>query len=213
MIGVHAVVLFFADQRAHLGVAFERRTELDLLGLLGHRFDELLVDGFLHQDAAAGGADFALIDEDAEERAVDGGFEISIGEEDVGRLAAEFERDALHRIGGLFDDDLADGSAAGERDLVDVGMLHERSAAGFAEAGDDVDDARRQAAVGKMFREFERGERSLLGGFEDAGAAGGDRGREFPRGHQQRIVPRNDLPGNADRLFEREATSRCRERD
>ena len=59
----------------------------------------------LHQDAAAGGADFALIDEDAEERAVDGGFEIGIGEENVGRLAAEFERDALHRVGGLLDDD------------------------------------------------------------------------------------------------------------
>ena len=153
-VGVDAVVLFFADQRAHLGFAIERRTELDLLCFLGHGFDELFVDRFLHQDAAAGGADFALIDEDAEERAVDGGFEIGVGEENVGRLAAEFEGDALHSIGGLFHDDLADGGAAGEGDLVYVGMLNERSAAGFSEAGDDVDDAWRQAAVGEIFCEF-----------------------------------------------------------
>ena len=189
MIGVHAVVLFFADQRTHLGFAIEWRAEFDFLGFLGHGFDELFVDRLLDEDAAAGGADFALIDEDAEERAVDGGFEIGVGEKDVGRLAAEFEGDALHSVGGLFHDDFADGGAAGEGDLVDVGMLNERSAAGFAEAGDDVDYARRQAAVGEIFGEFESGERSLLGGLEDAGAAGGKRGSEFPCGHQQRIVP------------------------
>ena len=45
----------------------------------------------------------------------------------------------------LLDDDLADRGAAGERNLVDVGMLHQRRAARFAEAGDDVDHAGRQA--------------------------------------------------------------------
>ena len=204
-IGIHAVVLLFADQRAHLGFALERRAELDLLRLLGHRLDELLVDRLLHQDAAAGRADFALIDEDAEERAVDGGFEIGVGKENVRRLAAEFERDALHRVGGLLDDDLAHGGAAGECDLVDVGMLHERGAAGLAETGNNVDHARRQAAVGEMFRKFERGERRLLRGLKHAGASGGQRRRQFPRRHQQRIVPRNNLSGNADRLFERKA--------
>ena len=69
------------------------------LGLLGHGIDKFRVDRLLHQNAAAGRTDFALIDEDAEERAVDGGFEIGVGEENVGRLAAEFERDALHRVG------------------------------------------------------------------------------------------------------------------
>ena len=70
------------------------------LRFFGHRFDELFVDRFFDEDAAAGGADFALIDEDAEERAVDGGFQIGFGEENVGRFAAEFERDALERVGG-----------------------------------------------------------------------------------------------------------------
>src|ERR1022692_2532367 len=131
---VDAVVLFFADQRAHLGFPFERRAKFDLLGFLGHGFDEVLVDRLLHQDTATGGADFALIDEDSEERAVDGGFEIGIGEEDVWRLATEFKGDTLYGVGGLFHDDLADGGAAGEGDLVDIGMLHERRNAGFSDA-------------------------------------------------------------------------------
>ena len=165
--------MLFADQRAHLGFAFERRTELDLFCLLGHGVDEILVNRLLYQDAAAGRANFALIDEYAEESAVDGGFEIGVGEKDIGRFAAEFERHALHGIRSLFDDDLSYGGATGEGNFIDVRMLDERSAAGFAETGDDVDDPRRQAAVGEMFREFESGQRSLFGGLEHAGAAGG----------------------------------------
>src|SRR5207253_1909781 len=128
-----------------------------------------------------GGADFSLIDEDAEECAVDGGFEVGVGEKDVRRLAAEFQSDPLHGVSGLLDDDLAYGGAAGEGDLIDIRMLHERSAAGFAEAGNDVDHARWQAAVGEMLGEFESSERRLLGGLEDTGASRGKRWREFPR--------------------------------
>ncbi len=134
-----------------------------------------------------------MIDEHAEERAVDGGFPIGVGKENVGRLAAEFERDALEGVRGAFDDDLADGGAAGEGDLVDAGMRDERGTGGFAEAVDDVHDSGRQTNFAEPVCEFERGQRSLFGGLENASAAGGKRGREFPGGHQQRIVPRNDL--------------------
>ena len=49
------------------------------------------------------------------------------------------------------------------------------------------------------------GERRLLGGLEHHRAAGGDRRRELPGRHEQRIVPRDDLAGDADRLAQREA--------
>ena len=202
-VGIDAVVLLLADQRSHLGVAFEWRPDLDCFRFLGHGLDEFFVDGFLDQNAAARGTDFTLIDEYAKERAINGVFEVGVGEEYVGRLATEFESDALHGVSGLLDDDLADGGAAGKGNLVDVGMLDERSAAGLAKAGDDVDDPRRQAAVGEVFGEFKRGERSLLGGLQDAGAACGDGGRELPRSHHQGKIPRDDLSGDADRLFER----------
>ena len=153
-IGVDPVVLFFADERPHLGVAFERRTELDALGFFGHGFDEFGINLFFDQDAAAGGTDFALIDEHAEERAIHGGFPIGVGEENVRRFAAEFERDALERVRGALDDDFADSGAAGESDFVHVGMRDDSGAGGFAKAVDDVDDARRETGFFKPIREF-----------------------------------------------------------
>ncbi len=146
--------MLFADQRAHLGFAVERRAEPDTFRLLHHRVDELVVDGLLDQDAAARRADFALVDEDAEECAVDGGFEIGIGEKDVRRLAAQLKRDALDRIGRAFHDQLAHRGAAGEGDLIDAGMRHQRRAGGFAEAGDHVDHVRAEIRFRRTSRRF-----------------------------------------------------------
>src|ERR1035441_5613996 len=53
---------------------------------------ERAVNGLLDQNAPARGTHLALVDEDAEQREVDGGFEIGVGEEDVGRLAAQIGR-------------------------------------------------------------------------------------------------------------------------
>ena len=49
-----------------------------------------------------------------------------------------------------------------------------------------------------------RGKRSLLGRLEHDAIARGQRGAEFPSRHQQREIPRNDLPDDADRLAQRE---------
>ena len=64
-----------------------------------------------------------MIDKDAEKRAIDGGLEVSIGKKNVGGLTAQLEGDALHRVRGLLDDDLAHGRAAGEGNLIDIRML------------------------------------------------------------------------------------------
>ena len=87
----------------------------------------------------------------------------------------------------------------GERDLVDVLVRDERGA-GAAVAGDDVDDARRQLRLAHDVAEEERGERRRLRRLEHDGVAARERGRDLPREHQQREVPRDDLPGDADRL-------------
>ncbi len=83
-------------------------------------------------------------------------------------------------------------------------MLDERSTGGLSKASDDVDHAGRKADLGKPFRSLESRERSLLGGLENAGATGGERGSELPCAHQEGIVPRDDLSGDADGLFQRE---------
>ena len=60
-------------------------------------------------------------------------------------------------------------------------------------------------ASAKLDASASDGQRRLLGRLQHRRAAGADRRRELPRRHQQRIVPRDDLPGDADRLAQREA--------
>ena len=96
--------------------------------------------------AAAGAADLALVEEDAVDDALDGLVERRVVEDDVGRLAAELQRQRLVRAGHGAADLLADGRGAGERHLVHVGML-DQGKADLARAGDDVDDARRQVRL------------------------------------------------------------------
>src|ERR1019366_6564132 len=74
----------------------------------------------------------------------------------------------------------------------------------FAESGDDVDDAFRNSSVEKNFAEAKRSKRRLFGGFKDDAISSRERRREFPRGHEQRKIPRNDLANDADRLAQRE---------
>ena len=77
------------------------------------------------------------------------------------------------------------------------GLLDERGARA-AVAGDDVDDARRQLRLPQDVAEEQRRERRRLGGLEHDGVPGGERGRDLPREHQQREVPRDDLRRHAD---------------
>src|SRR5579859_187298 len=201
---MHPVVLFLADQRTHLGFALEGRAELDVLGFLGHGFDEPGVDFFLDQDAAAGGTDLALVDEHAEEGAIDGGFPVGFGKENIRRFAAKLEGYAFQCVGGALDDDFADRGAAGEGHFVDPRMRYQRGTGGLAEAIDNVDNSRWQAHFFQPIGQLQRGQRSLLGGLENAGATSGERRRQLPGGHEQRIVPRNDLRGHAHRLAQGE---------
>ena len=148
---------------------------------------------------------FTLIEKDTKQRTVDGGFEIGVGKKDIRGLPAKLQRDALHRIGGLLDDDLADFGASGECDLIYVRMSHQRRATCFTKSGDDVHYSRGQSNFRKPFGHLQGRKRSLLGRLQHAGAARGQRRREFPCRHEQWIIPGNDLSGNTDRLLQSKA--------
>ena len=109
--------------------------------------------------------------------------------------------------------DLAAGlRRAGEGDLVDARVLDEIGAGGRPVAGDDVDRAGREADLGRELGEPQRGQRRLRVGLEHDRAAGRERGRELPRRHQQRVVPGDDLAGDADRLLQRVGEERAADR-
>ncbi len=92
---------------------------------------------------------------------------------------------------------------ARERDLLHVRMLHQDLARGSV-AGDDVEHARRQPSLRGDPGKAQRRERRELGGLQDDGVSRGERRRDFPGDHQEREVPRDDLPHDTDRHVARE---------
>lgn len=73
---------------------------------------------------------------------------VRVGEHNVGRLAAEFERDALQvRLVGRVGHDLADLRAAREGHLVDLHVRRDRRARRRPVARDHVHDTRRKARL------------------------------------------------------------------
>ena len=124
---------------------------------------------------------------------------------DDGRLAAQFERDALHRVGGILVDELANFGRSGEGDLIDIGVLDHAVASGVTVAGDDVEHTSREASFSNEISQTQRGERRLLGRLQHNGATRSKSWRNLEARHQQREVPGNDLRTNANWLLDRVA--------
>ena len=127
--------------------------------------------------------------------------EVGVGEDDVGRLAAELEGDELERRRRP-----APRSACRSRStpvkaiLSTPGVVDERLARARAEARQHVDDARRQVELLDQRGERERRDRRVLRRLEHDRVAARERRAELPREHHQRRVPGDDRADHADRL-------------
>ena len=106
--------------------AIQGRAKPNRLRLGRHRLHKFSRSISNAQNPAARRTNLTLIDENSGETAVDGRLEISVGKKNVGRLAAQLERDALQSVGCCLNDRLPHRSASGKRDLIHVGMLYER---------------------------------------------------------------------------------------
>ena len=199
-VGFDAFAMDRRDDRAHLALRIEAVADANLLRALDEPLDETIVERAFENEPRSGRADLSRVGEDAEERVVDRRLEIGVGEDDVRRLAAELERDLLQVRRRVVHDAASGLRAAGERDLVDELARGERVADDRAGSEHDVDDAGRKLELLEDRRQADRRERRQLRGLEDADVARRERRRELPHGHEQRIVPRNDLPADADRL-------------
>src|SRR5579872_5931670 len=98
----------------------------------------------MQYQARTGRADLSGVCIDAEKRVVDGRVEIGVFEDDVGRLAAEFERNFLEIADGCAHDRTPGYRAAGERHFVDEMAFSNCSTGYRSGTGDDVDDAARK---------------------------------------------------------------------
>jgi hypothetical protein len=140
------------------------------------------------------------------------------------RFAAGLESYVLQRSAGLFHHFLAHRRAAGESDLVNIGVLRDGGACDLALAVDDVDHSGREAGVSDKIGEVQNRERRLLCWLEDDCVAARQRWAEsaiascqpdssrsqrvafhaapalLPSRHAQRIIPRDNLPTDSHRL-------------
>ena len=152
-----------------------------------------------------GRAHFALVEEHAEQRAFDRRLEVGVGEEDVRRLAAELERDLLQRVGGGAHDVLPTSALPVNAILSTSGCSTIAAPAVRPSPVTMLTTPGGKPGCRRKLGQRERRQRRLLGRLQHRRAAGADRRRELPRRHQQRVVPRDDLAGDADRLAQREA--------
>ena len=122
--------------------------------------------------------------EDPRDHALHGLLEIGVVENDIGRLAAEFERDGLDAARRQPVNMLAGFVAAGECDFRDVLMGDQRLAHFTPEAGDDVHHARRKSRLLEQLAKSERGDRREFRRLPHHGVARGQRRRQLPGGQQ-----------------------------
>ena len=84
--------LTLINESADLHAFFPRTAHLHSLEFLLQGSDELVIDRVLNEDAGAGAADLALIEEDAHLSTFERLIKVAVVEDDVRGLAAEFER-------------------------------------------------------------------------------------------------------------------------
>ena len=209
---VHALPVRLRDERAHLRLRVQRVADLQLTRLGAEGAHELVVERLLDEDARAGLAALAGGVVDRPRRARDRRFEVGVGEDDVRALAAELQGDALDRVRAEAHDLAARLRRACERDLVDARVPHEVRAGRRPVARHDVDDAGRKSHLGRELRQPERRRRRLCVRLDDDGATGGECRGELPGRHHERVVPRDDLRGDADGLLQRVGEQRAADR-
>jgi hypothetical protein len=169
----------------------------DLARALHEHADELVVDLARHECPRPRLTYLAVVEERAPQHPRGGEVEVGVVEHDVGRLAAELERDLLHGPGRELHDAPADFGRSGERDLVDERVLRELLARAPAGTGDEVDDTRRDAGFFARLDELDCRERREARRLQHRAVAGCNRGSNLPAGHEEREVPRHDARAHA----------------
>lgn len=196
-----AVELELGDLRTLEGVGGEGVTDLVLGGTLTEAGNELVVDVLLDQQARAGAAALAVVEEDTKVGPGDGVVNVSVIEDDVGRLATQLQSDILEvALGSGLEDGTTDHGGTSEGNLVDVHVAGDGGTGNTTETRDDVDHTRGEASLLDELTHVQTGERGLLGSLHDNGVTGSHGRSNLPRPHEEREVPGDDLTADTNGL-------------
>src|SRR5262249_1035085 len=157
-----ALELFVRDERTHLRFGIEAVAYFDLLRGRGHAVQHLVKDMLVHVEPRSCTTTLPVVEEDGVGGAGNGRLYVGIAEHDGRRLAAKFERHAFEIAGSRVDNQLANFSRTGKRDLVDVGMRSQGGAGGFAVASENIYDALRETRLFNEPAQTKRRERRFL---------------------------------------------------
>ncbi len=94
---VDLLQLHFRIDRADVGVFIQRIADDQRLHAILQFADHRLINAFLHQQPRTGAADVALVEKDSVDDSFDGLIDRGVLENNVGRLAAEFQREMFFR--------------------------------------------------------------------------------------------------------------------
>ncbi len=204
-----APALVGVDERADLHAGLGAPTDPEPGHLGGEPRGELLDHRLGHEKPVGRGAGLAAVAHLGQGRALDGGLQVGVLEDEERGIAAELHRHAQHLIRRPGHEPAADLGRAGEGQLAQAGILDQRSGhRARGRAGDDVQDPRGQACPLEDVCQREGRERRLPRGLDDERAAGREGRCDGPSGHHQWEVPRRDHQAGAHRLAHHEhATS------
>ena len=164
----------------------------------------------MDEEPVGGRARLADVAHLGQHRAVDGGGDVGVLEDEEGGVAAELHRHPQQLLGRLLDELPAHGGGTREGQLAQARVADDRLADGTRVRGrHDVEDAVGQARLLENAGEQEHRQGRLVGGLDDHGAAGRDGRPDLAGAHREREVPRRDHQGRADRLLHRQQPRRA----
>src|SRR5713226_4449794 len=199
---LNALELHASHDGANVDGFVEWRADSQRVHAVLNLADQFIRDALLHQQARTGAANLPLVEPDAVDQAFHGAVQVGVLKNNERRLSAKFEGKLLVALRGRFANGAAHFRRTRERNLVDVGMLHQRFA-GRSVSGDDVHDAGGEAGFLADVRKGERRQWRKFRGLQYDGVTGCQSGSNLPRQHEQWEIPWNDLTHNAARRVSR----------
>ena len=190
----------FVNERANVRAFVHAVADFQFFHFRREFGGKLVIHAVLDVEAVGADAGLPRVAEFAGQRALYGGVDVGIVENDERRVAAQFQRDFFHRGGALGHQFAADFGRAGEAELAYPFVARQHAADGAGRAGDDVEHARGNAGPLGEFGNRQCGQRRFRCGADDEGAACRQCGRGFAGNHGVGEVPRRDGGAHADGL-------------
>src|SRR5579862_9317184 len=122
---LNALILLYAGQWAESHILVSRIAHLDLFDGRSHQSLHFAQPVLRHDQARSRDAGLTVVQVTGCDSHRNGSGEIGVVQNDVRRLAAEFQRQALHRVQGVLRDQFSDLCRTGERDLLNVGTFRQ----------------------------------------------------------------------------------------